>query len=101
MKNFEELKQDIILWGNKKGILSKSFAPKQFMKFIEESGELSSAILKNKEEDIADSFGDVFVTLIILAAQLNYDPVKCLNMAYEEIKDREGETVDGVFIKNE
>jgi NTP pyrophosphatase (non-canonical NTP hydrolase) len=98
---FEDLTSQIQFWANKRDILAKDNAPKQFMKFIEESGELSSAILKNNQPEVVDSFGDVLVTLIILAEQLNYDLVDCLNHAYDEIKDREGKTVDGVFIKND
>ena len=100
-KNFEELKQQVVFWANKRNLLHSENAPFQFMKFIEESGELSQAILKQRDADTADAFGDVLVTLIILAEQLNYDIVKCLNLAYEEIRDREGKTVDGVFVKNE
>lgn len=97
--DFKDLESKVKFWANERNILHSGNAPKQFMKFIEESGELSQAILKNRPDDIADAFGDVMVTLIILAEQLNYDLVECLNLAYEEIKDREGKTVNGVFLK--
>lgn len=45
--------------------------------------------------------GDVFVSLIILCRQLNLDPVKCLELAYDKIKLREGKTIDGTFVKAE
>ena len=99
--DYKDLENKITLWANARGILHSKNAHKQFMKFIEESGELSQAILKNREDDIADAFGDVLVTLIILSKQLNYDLIKCLGIAYDEIKNREGKTVDGVFLKNE
>ena len=45
--------------------------------------------------------GDIFVTLIILCEQLGIDPVECLSMAYEKIKDRKGKTLHGTFVKEE
>ena len=101
MKTFEELRQDILFWANERNLLHSENANRQFMKFIEETGELSQAILKNEKDNITDAFGDVFVTLIVLAEQLNYHPVRCLSFALNEIKDREGETIDGVFVKKE
>lgn len=98
-KTFEQLKTDVIFWGNKREILHREGVHKQFVKFIEESGELAKNILKGV--DCTDDFGDVLVTLIIMSKQLNYDLVKCLDFAYNEIKDREGKTVNGVFIKDE
>ena len=45
--------------------------------------------------------GDIFVTLIVLYKQIGIEPIKCLDMAYEKIKDRTGKTIDGVFVKQE
>ena len=99
--DYFDLEQKVKIWAANRNILAKDNAPKQYMKFIEESGELARAILKNNEADIVDSFGDVMVTLIILSEQLGYNLTNCLKAAYEEIKDREGQTVNGVFIKEE
>lgn len=96
---FEELQEKIIKWGKDRDLLKQENAPKQFMKFIEESGELARGILKDDKELITDSIGDVLVTLIILSEQLGYDMTACLGASYLEIKDRKGETVNGTFIK--
>ncbi|MFK7947172.1 MAG: MazG-like family protein [Saprospiraceae bacterium] len=96
---FENLQKEVIEWAEKKDLLKLENAPKQFMKFAEESGELSKAILKNNHLEAVDGFGDVLVTLIILSEQLGYDLTECLEVAYNEIKNREGETVNGIFIK--
>ena len=45
--------------------------------------------------------GDIFVTLIILCNQIGIEPTRCLDMAYEKIKDRTGKTINGVFVKEE
>lgn len=95
----DELIEFVTKWAIEKGIVNKENVPKQIMKVMEELGETCQAILKNKEIEIIDGIGDVFVTLIILCAQLNLNPLDCLKTAYNEIKDRTGKTVDGVFIK--
>ena len=101
MSNFKELENSVLIWANERGLLQPGNHKAQFLKFIEESGELARGILKQDSELISDSFGDVLVTLIILAEQLNYDLLECLNGAYEEIKEREGKTINGTFIKND
>ena len=35
-----------------------------------------------------------------ICRKLDYDLVECANLAWNEIKDRKGQTIDGVFIKN-
>lgn len=98
--NFEELDYNITNWANDKGLLFNSNHPRQFMKVMEELGETSKAVLKYDEHGIIDGIGDTFVTLIILSRQLGLDPVECLNVAWNEIKDRTGNTIDGSFIKD-
>lgn len=71
----------------------------QFVKLIEEVGELANGINKNNEEVIEDSIGDVMVVLIILSQQLGYNLETALGKAYNEIKDRRGRMVNGVFVK--
>jgi NTP pyrophosphatase (non-canonical NTP hydrolase) len=86
-------------WAFKRGLLKPEFAKTQMLKVMEELGETASAILKNDREKIKDGIGDCFVTLIILQAQLGFDHSDCLNHAYEEIKNRKGELINGSFIK--
>lgn len=73
----------------------------QFVKVIEEVGELASGLARNDSELIKDSVGDTVVTLIALCSTLNFDFEECVDKAYNEIKDRRGKLVDGVFIKEE
>jgi NTP pyrophosphatase (non-canonical NTP hydrolase) len=99
---FDELIENVKFWADNKGILKAENAPKQMMKVIEELGETAGAIAKNKATDeIQDGIGDTFVTLIILAYQLGLEPADCLEAAWNEIKDRKGKTVNGVFVKEE
>jgi len=98
---FDELSENVLLWATEKGILVKDNAPKQMLKVLEEVGETAGALLKDKKEEIKDGIGDTFVTLIILSKQLGLTPTECLESAWNEIKDRTGKTVDGVFVKDE
>lgn len=97
---FEELQANVEDWADAKGLLKKENAPNQFLKVIEEVGELAAAVAREDSDETIDAIGDTFVTLIILSAQLGYDPVVCLGIAYNEIRNRTGRTVDGVFIKD-
>lgn len=73
----------------------------QYIKLVEEVGELGSALLKDNTNKIIDGIGDTLVVLIIICLQLNLDLNECLDFAYNEIKDRKGKTKRGVFIKDE
>ena len=98
--SFKELSGSVIDWAKQRELLSPENAKSQYLKFIEESGELARGILKADATETEDAFGDVLVTLIILAEQLGYNLERCLQTAYNEIKSREGKTIDGTFIKN-
>ena len=73
----------------------------QMVKLLEEAGELASGINKNKLDLIIDSIGDTYVVLVILCMQLGLDINDCIKAAYEEIKDRKGKMVNGLFVKKE
>ncbi|MGJ5700491.1 MazG-like family protein [Staphylococcus chromogenes] len=74
---------------------------RQALKVWEESGEIAKAMSRNRIEELKDGIGDTVVTLIILAQQHGWTLEECLQYAYDEIKDRTGETRNGTFIKSE
>ena len=95
------MKKKVLEWAEPKGLLNQDFAPKQFMKLVEEVGELSNAMLKGNKAEQIDALGDINVVLIILAEQLGFDLDTCLECAYDEIKNRTGVTKNGTFLKDE
>jgi len=95
----DELVTNVTAWAQEKGLLEKQNAPKQMLKIMEEVGETASAILKNDHAKIIDGIGDSLVTLIVLSKQLGLEPLHCLEVAWNEIKDRKGKMVDGTFVK--
>lgn len=81
--------------------LDKGDPTKQMVKLMEEVGELAEGIAKDRPIQIKDSIGDAAVVLIGLALQSGTTFNECLEFAYNEIKDRKGKVVNGIFIKDE
>lgn len=96
---FEELHEAVIQWAENRNMISPKNTSRQYMKVSEELGEIAEGINKNNREQVEDSLGDILVTLIILAQDLNFDLLDCLNSAYNVIKDRKGKTINGIFVK--
>jgi NTP pyrophosphatase (non-canonical NTP hydrolase) len=93
------LNQQVIQWAEERGIFEKSNPRKQMDKTLEEIQELSDAIDANDRAGIIDGIGDVVVTLILQAHMQGLTVEECLTAAYEEIKDRRGSMVGGLFVK--
>lgn len=72
---------------------------KQMLKLVEEFGELGEAMAKGNDDLFVDAIGDMYVVMTILAMQKGFDIEDCINDAYNEIKDRKGKMIDGVFVK--
>lgn len=93
-----ELVKLIEKWAREKN-LDIAEPEKQMLKVVEEVGEVAAALARNNKNDLRDGIGYVVVTLVILAIQNDMDLYECLNQAYNEIKDRKGKNVNGVFVK--
>lgn len=89
----------IINWADERGILNNATVDTQFIKLQEEIGELAISILKKDESLFKDSIGDCVVVLTILAKLKNMSIEDCINSAYDEIKNRKGKMINGVFTK--
>jgi len=95
------MKEKIEQWAKEKNIHNFENRFKQVIKLSEEVGELSSAILKEDQAEIEDAIGDIQVVLIILCKQIGLNYELCLEMAWNEIKNRKGKTINGTFIKQQ
>ena len=110
---YEELEKKVNEWAQEKGIFEKSTPLKQISKTQEELLETFAALNDlakckvglneiQRAEALAeteDGIGDMLVTIIILANMVGLDSVKCLNTAYNVIRDRKGKMVNGLFVK--
>ena len=99
MKNLQELIKNIEQWAEDRNLIKGSTPKKQFIKLMEEFGELCSGVSKNKIDVIKDSIGDCFIVLTILAKQNGtniYQSEKEVERIYNGLKDRlyENETIE-------
>ena len=158
MSDLTQLIKNIENWAEARNLIEGSTQKKQFIKLMEEFGELCSGVAKNKPDVIKDSIGDCFVVTVILKCQfktnlfispsslnknldvsliiarvardaalipksdlsaqvkleiicgivrhlmdvsflLDVDFESCVQAAWDEIKDRKGRMIDGVFVK--
>jgi NTP pyrophosphatase (non-canonical NTP hydrolase) len=87
-------------WAKDRNLIEGSDLKSQFVKLIEEAGELANAIGKKNDIEFADAIGDMFVVLTIMAAQNRMHIEDCIDGAWQEIKDRKGKMIDGIFLKD-
>lgn len=160
MSDLTQLIKNIENWAEARNLIEGSTPKRQFIKLMEEFGELCSGVAKNKPDVIKDSIGDCFVVTVILKCQfktnlfirptwsslnknldvslilarvardaslipksdlsaqvkleiicgivrhlidvsflLDVDFESCVQAAWDEIKDRKGRMIDGVFVK--
>ncbi len=101
MKSLGELAGLIIEWADDRNLITGATRQAQMLKLTEEIGELASGVARGNEHVVADSIGDAFVVLTILAAQSGFHIRDCVADAYNEIKDRKGKMIDGVFVREQ
>lgn len=87
-------------WAKERGIYEKGDPKTQYLKLMEEAGELSKAILNKDKLEIEDAIGDCVVVLTNLATLCNMSIEGCIESAYDEIKNRKGKMENGTFVKN-
>ena len=89
--------ESIAKWHHDRNLIEGSDDKSQFAKLIQEAGELSDNICKGN--DISDDIGDMIVVLINIEERNNLTIDECLAKAWDDIKDRKGKMIDGVFVK--
>jgi NTP pyrophosphatase (non-canonical NTP hydrolase) len=97
--NKENIFRLIREWAQERGIYDKGDSKTQYIKLMEESGELAQAILKDDEPEVIDAIGDMVVVLTNLAKLRGHNIEDCIQSAYDEIKNRKGKMDNGTFVK--
>lgn len=97
----DQLENLIVGWGTQKGILPHPIPEAQFSKTLEEVRELQDALEEGDIEGIRDSIGDIYVTLVMQTRAHGLTMNECIRTAWEEISQRTGKMVNGVFVKDE
>jgi hypothetical protein len=95
----EPIYSKIRTWANAKGILSSGDTKTQYIKLMEEAGELAEGLLKKDKPEIKDAIGDMVVVLTNLASLEGLFIEDCIQSAYDVIKDRTGVMDNGTFVK--
>lgn len=97
MMDLPDLIESVEKWHVDRNLIDGSTDKDQVLKLIQEMGELSDNVCKGN--DIRDDVGDMLVVLINIAKRNNLTLENCLEVAWNDIKDRKGKMVDGIFVK--
>jgi uncharacterized protein YabN with tetrapyrrole methylase and pyrophosphatase domain len=92
-----KLVDDVIEWHYDRNLIDGSTDKDQYLKLLEEVFELQYNIMH--KQDVADDIGDIMVVLINIAERNDLSIKDCLTVAYNDIKDRKGKMMDGIFVK--
>ena len=91
----------IRMWAEERGLYSGGDTKTQTLKLMEEAGEICRAVLKVDKKATMDGIGDCVVVLTNLAELAGTSIEDCIDLAYNEIKDRTGKMNNGTFKKDE
>ena len=88
---------NVVQWHRDRNLIDGSTDKDQVLKLMQELGELSDSVCKGK--DIKDDIGDMLVVMLNIATRNGVTLSECLARAWDDIKDRKGKMVDGIFVK--
>ena len=87
-------------WADERGLYDKGDPKTQYIKLMEETGEIGRALLKEDTNEIVDGIGDAVVVLTNLAELIGVPIEECIQSAYNVIAKRTGKMVNGTFVKD-
>lgn len=87
-------------WADERGLYDKGDPKTQYIKLMEETGEIGRALLKEDTEEIIDGIGDAVVVLTNLAELVGVPIEECIQQAYNVISKRKGKMINGTFVKD-
>ena len=100
MTTYAHIEMEIVQWSEARKIIPNSTPAIQLLKAVSEMGELADATIKNDKDGILDAVGDVMVCLVNYCALQDINLVSCMQIAYDQIKNRKGILLpNGVFVK--
>lgn len=68
--SLNQLSAMIVGWGNDRGLNERRYVTNQFVKLVEELGELNDGFEGGSSEEQVDAAGDIYVVATIMCAQL-------------------------------
>ena len=91
----------IRIWAAERGLYDKGDVKTQYIKLMEETGEIGRAILKQDTAELVDGIGDAVVVLTNLAELAGIPIEDCIQEAYNVIAKRKGKMINGTFVKEQ
>jgi NTP pyrophosphatase (non-canonical NTP hydrolase) len=96
----ESLFDCIRKWADERGLYDKGDPKTQYIKLMEEAGEVGRALLKDDIDEVVDGIGDMVVVLTNLAELCGVSIEECIQEAYDIISKRTGKMKNGTFVKD-
>ena len=96
----ENIFECIRMWADERGLYDKGDPKTQYIKLMEEAGEVGRALLKEDTDEVIDGIGDMVVVLTNLAELCGVPIEECIQEAYDVISKRTGKMVNGTFVKD-
>ena len=87
----------ILQWHKDRNLIDGATDLSQLFKLREEVDELEQSILNGSSP--VDDIGDIIVVLVNIAERNGLTIDECLEHAYNDIKDRKGRMINGLFVK--
>tara|TARA_R100000005_G_scaffold53968_1_gene26589 strand:- start:3085 stop:3846 length:762 start_codon:yes stop_codon:yes gene_type:complete len=88
-------------WAKDRNLYQKGDSKTQYVKLMEEAGELAQALLKQNKAEIKDAIGDMVIVLANLSELEGFKIEDCINESFNVISKRTGKMVNGTFVKDE
>ena len=88
-------------WARDRNLYQKGDSKTQYVKLMEEAGELAQALLKQDKVEIKDAIGDMVIVLANLSELEGFKIEDCIDESFNVISKRTGKMVNGTFVKDE
>ena len=88
-------------WAKDRNLYQKGDSKTQYVKLMEEAGELAQALLKQDKAEIKDAIGDMVIVLANLSELEGFKIEDCIDESFNVISKRTGKMVNGTFVKDE
>ena len=88
-------------WAKDRILYQKGDSKTQYVKLMEEAGELAQALLKQNKSEIKDAIGDMVIVLANLSELEGFKIEDCIDESFNVISKRTGKMVNGTFVKDE
>lgn len=88
-------------WAKDRNLYQKGDSKTQYVKLMEEAGELAQALLKQDKVEIKDAIGDMVIVLANLSELEGFKIEDCIDESFNVISKRTGKMVNGTFVKDE